>query len=150
MGVSKNRGGPAKSSILIGFSIINHPYIIIYSIMYSQHQIFKHVGWLCKCKTFLISNRQIDLSCEPEESFLLLKTGEPSWALRGSLIGSHRVSDVHDPCGMRYKYVLDRTELHQAGWKAISCCVEPKRYCYIEPKSVGAYLCHQFSRSSTV
>ena len=26
MGVSKNRGGPPKSSILIGFSIINHPF----------------------------------------------------------------------------------------------------------------------------
>ncbi len=26
MGVSKNRGGPPKSSILVGFSIINHPF----------------------------------------------------------------------------------------------------------------------------
>ena len=26
MGVSKYRGGPPKSSILIGFSIINHPF----------------------------------------------------------------------------------------------------------------------------
>ena len=26
MGVSKNRGGPPKSSISIGFSIINHPF----------------------------------------------------------------------------------------------------------------------------
>ena len=26
MGVSKNRGGPPKSSILLGFSIINHPF----------------------------------------------------------------------------------------------------------------------------
>ena len=26
LGVSKNRGGPPKSSILIGFSIINHPF----------------------------------------------------------------------------------------------------------------------------
>ena len=26
MGISKNRGGPPKSSILIGFSIINHPF----------------------------------------------------------------------------------------------------------------------------
>ena len=26
MGVSKNRGGPPKLSILIGFSIINHPF----------------------------------------------------------------------------------------------------------------------------
>ena len=26
MGVSRNRGGPPKSSILIGFSIINHPF----------------------------------------------------------------------------------------------------------------------------
>ena len=26
MGVSKNKGGPPKSSILIGFSIINHPF----------------------------------------------------------------------------------------------------------------------------
>ena len=26
MGVSKNRGGPPKSSILIGFSLINHPF----------------------------------------------------------------------------------------------------------------------------
>ena len=26
IGVSKNRGGPPKSSILIGFSIINHPF----------------------------------------------------------------------------------------------------------------------------
>ena len=26
LGVSKNRGGPHKSSILIGFSIINHPF----------------------------------------------------------------------------------------------------------------------------
>ena len=26
MGVSKNRGGPPKSSILTGFSIINHPF----------------------------------------------------------------------------------------------------------------------------
>ena len=26
MSVSKNRGGPPKSSILIGFSIINHPF----------------------------------------------------------------------------------------------------------------------------
>ena len=26
VGVSKNRGGPPKSSILIGFSIINHPF----------------------------------------------------------------------------------------------------------------------------
>ena len=26
MGVSKNRSGPPKSSILIGFSIINHPF----------------------------------------------------------------------------------------------------------------------------
>ncbi len=26
MGVSNNRGGPPKSSILIGFSIINHPF----------------------------------------------------------------------------------------------------------------------------
>ncbi len=26
MGVSKNRGGPPKSSILIGFSIVNHPF----------------------------------------------------------------------------------------------------------------------------
>ena len=27
MGVSKNRGGPPKPSILIGFSIINHPFL---------------------------------------------------------------------------------------------------------------------------
>ena len=26
MGVSKNRGGPPKSSILIGFSLISHPF----------------------------------------------------------------------------------------------------------------------------
>ena len=26
MDVSKNRGGPPKSSILIGFSLINHPF----------------------------------------------------------------------------------------------------------------------------
>ena len=26
LGVSKNRGGPPKSSILIGFSLINHPF----------------------------------------------------------------------------------------------------------------------------
>ena len=26
MGVSKNRGGPPKSSIFIGFSLINHPF----------------------------------------------------------------------------------------------------------------------------
>ena len=29
MGVSKNRGGPPKSSILIGFSLINHPFWVV-------------------------------------------------------------------------------------------------------------------------
>ena len=37
MGVSKNRGGPPKSSILIGFSIINHPFWGVLPLFLGQH-----------------------------------------------------------------------------------------------------------------
>ena len=37
MGVSKNRGGPPKSSILIGFSIINHPFLGFTPIFRNTH-----------------------------------------------------------------------------------------------------------------
>ena len=44
MGVSKNRGGPPKSSILIGFSIVNHPFWCI-PIFGNAHILLYFVVW---------------------------------------------------------------------------------------------------------
>ena len=57
---------------------------------------------------------QIDFSCEPEESFLLLKSGPRSGlkSIQKHVIESHKHVFTSEN---RYKYVLDRRELHQVG-----------------------------------
>ncbi len=45
IGISKNRGGPPKSWIVIGFSIINHPFWIILG----YHYFWKHPYIVPKC-----------------------------------------------------------------------------------------------------
>ena len=48
LGVSKNRGGPPKSSILIGFSIINHLFWgtpIFGNTHFVQSNFNEHVAW---------------------------------------------------------------------------------------------------------
>ena len=60
LGVFKNRGGPPKSSILIGFSIINHPFWgtpIFGNTIFSQSKKV-HVVFFSKCGKMI---RKIDL-----------------------------------------------------------------------------------------
>ncbi len=49
MGVSKNRGGPPKSSILIGFSIINHPFWDFGVPLFSETSICLSFGGIVRC-----------------------------------------------------------------------------------------------------
>ena len=45
LGVSKNRGTP-KSSILIGFSIINHPFWGVSTLFLVQHPFIQREFWI--------------------------------------------------------------------------------------------------------
>ena len=56
MGVSKNRGGPPKSSILIEFSIVNHPFWGPTPIFGNTHMVYlAFAAWkllVCNFETF--------------------------------------------------------------------------------------------------
>ena len=109
MGVSKNRGGPPKSSILIGFSLINHPFWG--TTIFGNTQIWS--SWITSPKFLRISSKSQCSQCSTTRRCVAPVPDVFQWH---PAIGAHqhregdlgsRVSQVGAILGSSQKYLKD-------------------------------------------